>query len=238
MGTHDTEHAASGVSRRDFLKAAAATAVAGCAFEFAFDPEKALAYEDNPDYQVRFTTCPYCSASCGQRVVVDVKVGSPTEGKVVDIYGDYESPLNSGGLCAKGAGAKQLVTNSRRIGAWATSPHPTGKAAFVAKPATTAFSAVPTGWTGAAYTPASYTYAGGVAYFRSGNNAWAPVPLDVAMADIASKMTTARGALGANVNSKKVAFFGSSHMNNESNYLYRKLIANFGTSNTEHQARI
>jgi anaerobic selenocysteine-containing dehydrogenase len=39
-------------------------------------------------------------------------------------------------------------------------------------------------------------------------------------------------------NSKAVAFFGSSHMNNESNYIYRKMIANFGTSNVEHQARI
>ena len=39
-------------------------------------------------------------------------------------------------------------------------------------------------------------------------------------------------------NSKAVAFFGSSHMNNESNYIYRKLVANFGTSNVEHQARI
>ncbi len=53
-------------------------------------------------------------------------------------------------------------------------------------------------------------------------------------------MVTARGAVtDANgYNSKGVAFLGSSHMNNEPNYLYRKLIANFGTSNTEHQARI
>jgi hypothetical protein len=39
-------------------------------------------------------------------------------------------------------------------------------------------------------------------------------------------------------NSKNVAFFGSSHMNNEQNYTYRKTIAQFGTSNVEHQARI
>jgi hypothetical protein len=42
----------------------------------------------------------------------------------------------------------------------------------------------------------------------------------------------------ATYNSKAIAFFGSSHMNNESNYIYRKLVANFGTSNVEHQARI
>jgi predicted molibdopterin-dependent oxidoreductase YjgC len=62
------------------------------------------------------------------------------------------------------------------------------------------------------------------------------------MGEIAPKLVTARGALSATgttaYNSKGVAFFGSSHMNNESNYLYRKIIANFGTSNVEHQARI
>jgi len=60
------------------------------------------------------------------------------------------------------------------------------------------------------------------------------------MAEIATTLVSARGVVNqANGhNSKGVAFFGSSHMNNESNYMYRKIIANFGTSNTEHQARI
>ena len=56
-------------------------------------------------------------------------------------------------------------------------------------------------------------------------------------------LVAARGALPHDgtpsaYNSKSVAFFGSSHMNNESNYMYRKIIANFGSSNVEHQARI
>jgi formate dehydrogenase major subunit len=138
-----------------------------------------------------------------------------TIGKVVDIYGDFESPMNSGGLCAKGAGSLQLVNNSRRIGAW-TGTHP----------ANPVFAADGT--------------SNGVAYKRTGNGPWAAVALNVAMGDIAAKMVTARGAVtDANgYNSKGVAFLGSSHMNNEPNYLYRKLIANFGTSNTEHQARI
>jgi hypothetical protein len=57
------------------------------------------------------TTCPYCSAQCGQKVVV----GDNTK-KVYDIYGDANSPTNRGGLCAKGAGSLQLVNNRRRIG--------------------------------------------------------------------------------------------------------------------------
>ena len=71
MATRDTGQIARGITRRDFLKtAAAAGAVVGCGLDFAFDAEKARAYEDDTtDYKVTITTCPYCSASCGQRVV-------------------------------------------------------------------------------------------------------------------------------------------------------------------------
>jgi formate dehydrogenase major subunit len=206
-----------GLSRRDFLKASAAATVAGCAFEF-WGAEQALAYEDNPAYKIYTTTCPYCSASCGQRVVTLV-----SDGSVVDIYGDFESPMNSGGLCAKGAGSIQLVKNSRRIGAW-PGTHPNknmdGSSDNV------------------------FAYDSGfpeVAYKRTGNGNWGKITLSQALSEISTGMIAARAvdATGwAAGNSKSVAFFGSSHMNNESNYLYRKIIANFGTSNVEHQARI
>jgi formate dehydrogenase major subunit len=216
MATKDNGQHAAGMSRRAFLTTAAvAGAAVGCGLDIAFDPAKASAYEnDTTNYKVTNTTCPYCSASCGQRVVVAL-TGANT-GKVVDIYGDFESPMNSGGLCAKGAGAKQLVTNSRRLGAFAGT-HPVNPAF--------------------AY-DASYT--DGIAYRREGDGAWAKVSLDDAMGEIATGMIAARGPVthANGYNSKGVAFLGSSHMNNESNYVYRKLIANFGTSNTEHQARI
>lgn len=221
MATKDTGQPVSGVTRRDFLKTtAAAGAAVGCGLSFAFDPEKALAYEtDTTNYKVTYTTCPYCSASCGQRVVTALTGASA--GKVVDIYGDFESPMNTGGLCAKGAGSLQLVNNPRRVGAWAGA-HPEG-AVF-------------------AYDPA---YTDGIAYRREGDGAWSKVSLDAAMTEIAGSLKTARESDIASwdpatrkYNTKGVAFFGSSHMNNESNYLYRKLIANFGTSNCEHQARI
>lgn len=228
MATKDTSGGSWELSRRDFLKATAATAAAGCVLDFAYDPDKAAAYEDNPAYTVKTTTCPYCSASCGQRVVV-----RNSDQQVVDLYGDFESPMNSGGLCAKGAGSIQLVNNPRRIGAWPTTPHPVNNV-FASRPETQ---------DGA--TPGDIDdFRMGVAYRRQGNGAWSRVGLEFALNDIAAKMKAARDANGnapsrANgFNSKQVAFFGSSHMNNEENYLYRKLIANFGTSNTEHQARI
>lgn len=225
MATRDTGQAASGITRRDFLKAAAATTAAvGCGLDFAFDAEKAAAYEGNPNYTVAFTTCPYCSASCGQRVVKENSTG-----EIVDLYGDFESPINQGGLCSKGAGTLQLVNNERRIGAWPGS-HPEGDVF--------------------AYDPAYDST--GVAYRREGDGPWQKVTYDAAWAEIVPGMIAARDGYNPNpadpnygwdpanrkYNSKGVAFFGSSHMNNESNYLHRKLLANFGTSNVEHQARI
>jgi formate dehydrogenase major subunit len=223
MATKDTGQPAGGISRRAFLTSAAvATTAVSCGFDVAFNAEKALAYENSPNYKVTSTTCPYCSASCGQRVVVTTASHPDGAGKTVDIYGDYESPMNSGGLCAKGAGSIQLVNNTRRVGAWPGShPEPNMNGAM-----DNIFAADTT------------TYPDGVAYKRTGNGNWSKVTLDSAMTDIAEKLVAARGVLGATYNSKGVAFLGSSHMNNESNYLYRKIIANFGTSNVEHQARI
>jgi formate dehydrogenase major subunit len=221
MATRDTGQLSSGISRRDFLKTSAAiTAVAGCGLDFAFDAEKAAAYEDSPAHTITTTTCPYCSASCGQRVVKE-----DASGKIVDIYGDFESPMNNGGLCSKGASGLQLVNNPRRIGAW-TFPY----AGLAAHPAGAVFEAI----------PEAGDFASGVAYRREGNGAWSAVGLDAAMTEAAQGMLAARGTVDASngYNSKQVAFFGSSHMNNEENYLYRKTIAAFGTTNTEHQARI
>ena len=214
------------VTRRDFLKFSATAAAVGGGWALGYDPSVVLAYEDNPtDFQIKQTTCPYCSASCGQRVVV-AKTG-PDAGKVIDIYGDFESPMNAGGLCAKGAGSFQLVTNSRRIGAW-PAPHPVNNV-FAE----------------------NTSFANGVAYKRIGNSGWTAMDLQTAMGEIAGTgvipdSTGVTGLTGIRTtptnangyNSKDVAFLGSSHMNNEPNYLYRKIIANFGTSNVEHQARI
>jgi formate dehydrogenase major subunit len=171
------------------------------------------------------TTCPYCSAQCGQVAVVG------TSGKVYDIYGDVESPTNNGGLCAKGASSLQLVNNNRRVAAFTAAEmgtHPDGAV----------FNADGT--------------SAGYAYKRVANGGWSKMDLQDAMTEIANGDGTHTGLKGirnahttswpasyvAGSNSASVMFFGSSHMNNEQNYTYRKLIANFGTSNVEHQARI
>jgi formate dehydrogenase major subunit len=199
MATRDSKPEQQGVSRRTFLKTSAAVAAAGSgALDFAVRTSTAHAAQVAATYS---TTCPYCSASCGQLVDVDAA------GNVLDIYGDKDSPNNTGGLCAKGAGSYQLVTNTRRLG-------------------------VPENIDGLTQS----------AYKRLGNGAWTPIALDTALDEIAQQLVSIRGSitpgLTAASNATSVQFFGSSHMNNEPNYLYRKLIAQFGTSRVEHQARI
>ena len=52
--------------------------------------------------------CPYCAVGCAQLIYVD-------DGKIVDIEGDYESPISGGTLCPKGAATFQLAVNPNRV---------------------------------------------------------------------------------------------------------------------------
>lgn len=238
MGERDKSPERMTLSRRDFFKVSAAGAAVGMAMDLVPTPAAAITV-DGPDtgVVVKNTTCPYCSAQCGQKVAV----GNVT-GRVYDIYGDFESPTSRGGLCAKGAGSFQLATNLRRAGV-AGFP---GDANFAGKsypdPARAVFA-----YADPASNPTTVDADGGVAYKRTATatdqGTWAPMKLSDAMAEIGPALVTARGGvptpgLGASSNMKGVQFFGSSHINNEQNYLYRKIIANFGTSCVEHQARI
>src|SRR4051812_48600382 len=53
------------------------------------------------------SVCPYCAVGCGQKVFV-------TDGEVVQIEGDPDSPISRGRLCPKGSASKSLVTSDRR----------------------------------------------------------------------------------------------------------------------------
>lgn len=197
-----------GLTRRDFLKASAATAAAG-GFTSLLDwgvvgPSQALGLTD-ADYTT-ITTCPYCSVGCNMKVAA-------SGGTVLDIIGDPDCPINKGALCSKGAATIQLVNNTQRVGV-----------------------------TNSVHT-ASQTYG---PMKRTGSGAWQAITWDNALTEIATGMVAAREASGAWIDAsgrvksqaRGVAFLGCSHATNEENWLYRKLIANFGTNNTEHQARI
>ena len=54
------------------------------------------------------SVCPYCAVGCGQ--IVSVR-----DGKIVNIEGNPDSPINRGTLCPKGAATFQLAVNENRL---------------------------------------------------------------------------------------------------------------------------
>jgi formate dehydrogenase major subunit len=52
--------------------------------------------------------CPYCAVGCAQ--IISVR-----EGKIVNIEGNPDSPINRGTLCPKGAATFQLAVNDQRL---------------------------------------------------------------------------------------------------------------------------
>ena len=54
------------------------------------------------------TICPFCAVGCG--LVVHTK-----DGKIVNIEGDTEHPINQGALCSKGSALFQVANNEHRL---------------------------------------------------------------------------------------------------------------------------
>jgi formate dehydrogenase major subunit len=59
------------------------------------------------DAQVFDSICPYCAVGCSQKIYVK-------DGKILDIEGNPESPINAGHLCPKGAATYQFLVNPHR----------------------------------------------------------------------------------------------------------------------------
>jgi formate dehydrogenase major subunit len=140
------------------------------------------------------SVCPYCAVGCGQDVYV-------TDGKVVQIEGDPDSPVSRGRLCPKGSASLQLTTGDAR----------------------------------------RYQ----VLYRRPHGTEWEPLPLDTAMDMIADRViATRRSRWQWEVDGKRVrrtlgfASLGGATLDNEENYLIKKLFTALGAIQIENQARI
>lgn len=100
------------ITRRRFLKVSAATAgVAIVGMGFPLGPVEAHAVELRKNLQeaTRTTTiCPYCAVGCG--FVVD-----SSGGKVINIEGDADHPINDGTACSKGSSLFQMANNENRL---------------------------------------------------------------------------------------------------------------------------
>lgn len=104
-----------GISRRKFLKltggALAGAAIADAA-GLGLNVQSAYAYGASVPRKVGKevpSVCPYCAVGCGQIVTVD-----QASGKIIDVQGNYDSPISVGTLCPKGAATFQLIDNPLR----------------------------------------------------------------------------------------------------------------------------
>jgi formate dehydrogenase major subunit len=107
---------ANSLSRRQFLKltagaltSAAAVELAGCGLVSQSADRFPKGARVLAGREVA-SVCPYCAVGCGQIVTV-------ADGKILDIQGNPNSPINVGTLCPKGAATYQLAVNPNR---WTT----------------------------------------------------------------------------------------------------------------------
>jgi formate dehydrogenase major subunit len=97
-----------GISRRQFLQRGA-LAAAGV----ALSGKPGEAGVDSPEMRTTgtkcsTTICPYCAVGCG--LIVHTR-----NGRIVNIEGDPEHPINQGALCSKGSSLFQVAVNDRRL---------------------------------------------------------------------------------------------------------------------------
>lgn len=99
------------ISRRKFLGTAGATAVGGVLAAQNNRTEaspRVVSATDLNGAEKTTTICPYCGVGCG--IVVYQK-----NGKIINIEGDPEHPINEGSLCSKGNALYQIANNERRL---------------------------------------------------------------------------------------------------------------------------
>jgi formate dehydrogenase major subunit len=106
------------MTRREFL-ALSGTLGAGVALSsLGIDMRPLLAYAEElkkidkvKSAKQIYSLCYYCSVTCGLICSTDTKTG-----KIINIEGDPDHPVNEGSLCAKGAGMFQMsARNEHRL---------------------------------------------------------------------------------------------------------------------------
>ena len=100
------------VTRRDFIKISGAT-VSGAALGGLGLRGTAMAGTREGNVAIKYakestTICPYCAVGCGMIV-------SAHAGKVVNMEGDPDHPINEGSLCSKAQALRQVSESEWRI---------------------------------------------------------------------------------------------------------------------------
>ncbi len=96
------------VTRKDFLKLSGVTAAGAFFGGVSFLGGCKAAPDKLKGTKESTTICPYCGVGCGLIV-------STRNGKIVNIEGDPDNPINQGSLCSKGSALYQVANNDRRL---------------------------------------------------------------------------------------------------------------------------
>ncbi len=98
------------LSRRDFLKLSGA-GTGGFFLYSILKQDKAFASAKwlplKKKIGEKTTICPYCGVGCSAIMAVE-------DGKIINLEGDPDSPINEGSLCSKGASLRQVANNEGR----------------------------------------------------------------------------------------------------------------------------
>jgi len=101
--------------RREFIKASCCLGTAMAVGTLGLDlaavsahAEEAQKIDRVKSAKQTFSLCYYCSVTCGVVCSTDTKTG-----KIINIEGDPDSPINEGSLCAKGAALYQTTADSQ-----------------------------------------------------------------------------------------------------------------------------
>jgi len=99
------------LNRRDFIKLSG-VGTGGFLLYGLIKPEAVLALPKHLPLKRKIgeitTICPYCGVGCGAIMAAE-------NGKIINIEGDPEHPVNEGSLCSKGASLRQLVDSEQRL---------------------------------------------------------------------------------------------------------------------------
>lgn len=99
------------ISRRSFLKGLGA-GIGSVSLVDSLTPNPGMADTTNPakirGAETTTSICPFCGVGCG---LIAYTIG----GKLINVEGDPDHPVNQGALCSKGQALFEVVTSSRRL---------------------------------------------------------------------------------------------------------------------------